>query len=477
MVQALGSPDLQQRLQQRLQDDWLIGVDATIVRQRFRERLHELQEFQARSSRLPAILLIEPDPANFLAGFLAAAIGKCPLFLGNPHWAESEWRQSVAIAQPDWIWGLDTGEWQPKQPTQQRPEAPTAQPWIMIPTGGTSGQVRFAIHTWATLMASVQGFQSYFQVDRVHSCCMLPLYHVSGLMQLMRSFLSGGKLAIVSFKTLQAGVFPSFDPQDWFISLVPTQLERSLQLPDVATWLTRFQTVLLGGAPPWDALLTAARTQQIRLAPTYGMTETASQIATLKPEDFLRGQTGCGQSLPHAQVQIQDEQGRSLGAHQIGQIVIHSQSLALGYYPDRSLTGSFLGGFPTDDRGFLDPQGNLHIVGRSSRKIITGGENVFPAEVEAAIRSTGLVQDVCVLGLPDRQWGERVTAVYVARDPASLERVETAIGVQLQATLSKFKHPKRWIAVDQLPRNAQGKLNWQQIRAAIALSEARRVEP
>jgi O-succinylbenzoic acid--CoA ligase len=191
------------------------------------------------------------------------------------------------------------------------------------------------------------------------------------------------------------------------------------------------------------------------------MTETASQVATLKPDDFLLGQSGCGQVLPHAQVTIQSETGEKLGVHQIGKIAIQSTSLALGYFPPRiphPAPPNPL--FQTDDLGFLDEHGGLHIVGRDSDKIITGGENVFPAEVEGAIRQTGLVQDVCVVGVCDRHWGQAVTAVYVPiAGKFCLETLET----QLAKRLSKFKCPKRWLAVEQLPRNAQGKINRKQV--------------
>ncbi|XHX79560.1 MAG: hypothetical protein RBJ76_06470 [Stenomitos frigidus ULC029] len=120
--------------------------------------------------------------------------------------------------------------------------------------------------------------------------------------------------------------------------------------------------------------------------------------------------------------------------------------------------------FQADDLGFFDTNGYLHIVGRHSDKIITGGENVFPAEVEAAIRSTGLVQDVCVIGISDRHWGQAITAVYT---PINADILPTNIQTALSDTLSKFKRPKHWLAVDRLPRNAQGKVNRPQVEADL----------
>lgn len=437
---------------------WLMGLDT--------DKLTQLaQEQYARwcvtsSGQPPIVLLAEADPVRFLASFLAACSARCPVFLGNPYWAEAEWQQAIAMAQPDDIVGAPP-DWLVFWQTQPSPRpAVAAQPgWILIPTGGSSGQIRFAIHTWSSLTASVVGFQQYFQVDRIHSCCVLPLYHVSGLMQFMRSLISGGTFAHLPWKTLDAdGDVLPFDPSVFFLSLVPTQLQRLLQQPASTAWLAQFQAVLLGGAPAWADLLETARRQQIRLAPTYGMTETASQVVTLKPADFLQGQTSCGQVLPHAQLTICDEAKTPLPAGAIGTIAIQATSLMQGYYPTADLPDS---SWLTDDLGFLDEQGYLHIVGRRSQKIISGGENVFPAEIEAAIRSTGLVQDVCVVGLPDPQWGERVVAVYVPdRSPVSVAQLKAP----LDTRLAKFKHPKQWVAVDAIPRNLQGKVNYAQVK-------------
>jgi o-succinylbenzoate---CoA ligase len=115
-----------------------------------------------------------------------------------------------------------------------------------------------------------------------------------------------------------------------------------------------------------------------------------------------------------------------------------------GYFPP--------GPFEIDDIGYFDAQGSLHIVGRNSQKIISGGENLYPAEIEAAIRSTGLVEDVCVLGVADRDWGEIAVAFYV-----SSQRVEILEGA-IAPLLSRPKQPKRWVAVEAIPRTGQGKV-------------------
>lgn len=328
----------------------------------------------------------------------------------------------------------------------------------MIPTGGSSGKMKFAIHTWETLMASVRGFTEHFLLNQVNSFCVLPLYHVSGLMQFLRSLTTGGKLVILPFKELEFGQINTIEPSKFCISLVPTQLQRLLQNPELTEWLSQFETVLLGGAPAWNELLEKARYYNIRLAPTYGMTETASQIATLKPDDFLNGKDSCTQILPHASVKICNEQGEELNSNQVGNITIYSQSLALGYYPNTWDNQEYL---QVDDLGFLDNQGYLHIVGRNSEKIITGGENVYPIEIESTIRATQMVADVCVIGIPDKLWGQAVTAIYI---PKNSNTSDLEIRNLLKEKLSKFKIPKHWIPIQTLPRNSQGKINRQQLQ-------------
>ncbi|MBD2079775.1 2-succinylbenzoate--CoA ligase [Leptolyngbya sp. FACHB-17] len=417
------------------------------------ERLVELARlryWELLEIEKPVILLCDRDPVQFLAGFVAACSVPCQVFLCNPDWGETEWQQVLELVKPSLFWGTsevaETLE-SPLNPplvgdfdfSRQKLAMKTL---IMIPTGGTSGKIRFAMHTWDTLSASVQGFRQYFEIESINSLCVLPLYHVSGLMQFMRSFLTGGTFITQSWKTLET----QFDPQDFFISLVPTQLQQLMPYWD---WLARFKTILLGGAPAWSDLLQQARSQNFPIAPTYGMTETASQIATLKPADFLSGIQGCGRVLPHAEITIVDQK-----------LSIQAKSLMLGYYPNLLTEPKFA----PDDLGYFDDCGFLHLLGRDGNKIISGGENIFPIEVEAAVRSTNLVQDIYVLGTPDPIWGQSVTAIFVPSDEAiTIDQLKAA----LRSRLTAFKQPKHWIKVAQIPRTAQGKIQSDRIDAIL----------
>jgi O-succinylbenzoic acid--CoA ligase len=425
----------------------------------------------------PKILINEPDPIQFLAKFLATTAADLPIFLGNPQWQIQEWQQVEKLIQPNLIWSSLSLEKLDYPVIENHPS------YIMIPTGGTSGTVKFAMHTWQTLCASVVGLQNYFERSVINSFCVLPVYHVSGLMQFMRSLLTGGKLVITTTKYLENNlnspldisncreIFPKIsteiNPQEFFLSLVPTQLQKLLTNPQAIPWLTQFSAIFLGGGAAWQELLTQARALQIPLALTYGMTETASQIATLKPQDFLGENSAihntCGQVLPHAQLSLSD----------LGVITIKSTSLAVGYYPELWENNDLR----TDDLGDLEifnKTGYLSIVGRQSLQIITGGEKVFPPEVEAAILATKLVQDVCVLGISDKYWGEAVAAVYVPIKPdinldTDLEDITKVMQSSIAPHLAKYKIPKLWFSRSKLPRNAQGKINYQTLKAELKL--------
>ena len=446
MNHSITSEYILDELKKRCNYKWLINYECEELYILTLSYFEEIQKYQQSQ---PVIFLVETNPWQFLAGFLAAIASKSTLFLLNPHWGENEWQQVFSLVQPDLIWGHVNYQVKNNSPSIHVKQRLAG---VMIPTGGSSGKIKFAIHSWQTLTASVRGFYQYFDRQKINSFCILPLYHVSGLMQFMRSFLTGGKLAIASYQQLKQGVKYNLNLQDFFISLVPTQLEYFLEKNP--PWLAEFKTVLVGGAPAGNYLLEKARKYQIRIALTYGMTETASGIAILQPEDFIKGNNSSGRILPSAKVMIDNHKNFSELQSPAGIIKIQSESLFFGYYPHK-LTEQET--FITDDLGYIDRLGYLHLIGRNSRKIITGGENVFPSEVEAIILATELVKDICVMGKTDPKWGEVVTAIYVPKkEQVSEETIKKAIGEKL----SKYKIPKVWLQVDCIPRNQQGKVNY-----------------
>jgi O-succinylbenzoic acid--CoA ligase len=365
-----------------------------------------------------ASIIEESEPSRF-AGSFASAVGRGGnVFLANPGWRDAERRETArlsALGAPD-----DRG-------------------WLMVPSGGAGGGLKFARHDGFTLAAAVEGFRTHFGLDRVNTLSVLPLHHVSGLMAWMRSALSGGTFMPASWKEIESGRFPASLPADCCLSLVPTQLQRLAASGPAVAWLRRFRVVFVGGGPAWEGLLDEAARLGIPLSPSYGSTETAAMVAALKPEQFLGGVRGCGSALPHAAIDLED-----------GVVRVRGESVFRGYFPEMSGDRAWVSG----DVGSIGPHGSLFIEGRVDDVIITGGKKVFPSEVEAALRSTGGFEDVAVIGVPDAEWGQRVVACHPSGRVPPPQDLAAALG-----SLASFKHPKRYAAVSAWPRNSQGKID------------------
>jgi O-succinylbenzoic acid--CoA ligase len=336
--------------------------------------------------------------------------------------------------------------------------------WLCVPTGGTSGGLRFARHDERTLTAAVQGFCAHFEVSRVNALDVLPAYHVSGLLARIRCAETGGTHLDWSWKELEAGEWPAMPENDhgWFLSLVPTQLQRLLTSDAAVARLKQFRAVFLGGGPLWPALADAAAAAQVPVSICYGMTETAAMVAAQRPGEFLAGDRSCGTVMPHVRMELLDEEsGEILPLGATGLVRISGENGFRGYWPEANDHQPVV----TEDLGRIDAQGRLHLLGRRDAVIITGGEKVSPLEVEAALRATGDFADIAVIGLPDARWGEVVVACY----PPCAEKVDTQKIMNALETLAPYKRPKQFLAISPWPRNDQGKLN----RAALADAAAR----
>jgi O-succinylbenzoic acid--CoA ligase len=367
-----------------------------------------------------AQVIEEADPARFMASFAGAAAAGGNIFLASPSWRSAERAELARLAEAG-----GRGE----------------RGWLMIPSGGAAGGLKFARHDGWTIAAAVDGFRGHFGMERVNSVCVLPLHHVSGFMAWMRSALTGGSFIPWAWKDAEAGRFPPDVPADCCLSLVPTQLQRLLASDGAVAWLRKFRILFLGGGPAWDGLLDGAARLELPLSPSYGATETAAMVAALRPEEFLGGRRGCGSPFPHARIEIADG----------GAIRIAGASLFRGYFPEMRSGRSWTSG----DIGAFDPDGSLVILGRSDDIIMTGGKKISPGEVEAALRSSGQFDDVAVIGLPDPEWGQLVVACHPAGPRApDREKIEAAL-----SGLASFKHPKRYAGVSPWPRNAQGKMD------------------
>jgi len=338
--------------------------------------------------------------------------------------------------------------------------------WLCIPTGGTSGGLRFARHDEQTLSTAVRGFYKHFGVNQVNALDVLPAHHVSGLMARIRCLETGGRHVVWSWKQLEAGEWPTLPTKNdgWFLSLVPTQLQRLLANSKAVARLRDFRAVFIGGGPLWPELAEAAAAARIPVAISYGMTETAAMVAAQKPEEFLKGDRSCGLPMSHVRIEIMDETTGEIVAQGVSGLVrITGKNVLRGYWPEANADQLLL----TEDLGRFDAAGRLTVLGRRDAVIITGGKKVNPAEVEEALRASGEFDDVAVIGVPDAEWGSAVVACFSERaQPLDTAKIRTAL-----AGLASYKLPKRFVPVSPWPRNAQGKLN------RVALAKAASTQP
>jgi O-succinylbenzoic acid--CoA ligase len=327
---------------------------------------------------------------------------------------------------------------------------------VVVPTSGTTGAPKLARLSHRALLAAARGSAAHLGVEPDDRWLVaLPLAHVSGLSILTRSLVA--RRTVVLFDP-EGPLFQRLDPlaralaehDVTLVSLVPAVLDRLLAEPVSFRAGPKLRAVLLGGAPSPRELLVRAHAAGVPVLTTYGLTETSAQVAT-RPyaERFAAPPEGdlvpSGVPLPGVLV------------HTVGGVVeVRGPTLFSGYVGEPE-SNPRAGWFRTRDRGHFDANGALVVTGRTTDVVITAGENVDPAEVEAALVSLPGIDAACVLGLPDPTFGEVVAALIVTSNeaPRSVEAIRTALAQRL----SVYKLPRRVALVEALPTLASGKLD------------------
>jgi O-succinylbenzoic acid--CoA ligase len=331
---------------------------------------------------------------------------------------------------------------------------------LVMFTSGTTGHPKGVRLTLGNLVASATA--SAFRLGVAPGdrwLCCLPTYHMGGLSPIVRTALYGTTLVLQpSFDAERtARVLDAYDVTG--VSFVPTMLHRLLE----TDWTPpeTLETVLLGGAPAGESLVEAALGRGVPVFPTYGMTETASQIATATPAQADDRPGTVGQPLMFTEVTVVDEEGDPLPAGETGELVVDGPTVTPGYLREEQTASAFGEyGLRTGDIGRRDDDGRLWILGRADDSIVTGGENVHAEAVAEAIRAHPDVADVAVVGLPDEEWGERVAALVVPDDETlTVEDVDAIARERLAA----HKVPKTVGIATSLPRTPSGTVD----RAAV----------
>jgi len=363
---------------------------------------------KVRNPRKGLVVVSQENPQAFWEDLMGSLENRLPAVLMNPLWP-AEWMDSlIKIASGNSI---------------------DEKNMILIPTSGSTGIPKFCIHSTDTLISAAEGFRERFgKRGIIHSVNVLPQHHIGGLMPVFRSAACDGKVHFADYRDAGSIGSAEFPLQEACISLVPTQLRRMCESPDMRAILVRFGLILIGGAACPSNLLDQCRHLGLQLAPCYGSTETAAMVSALSPEDFLKDSNCVGTALPHADIHLSKK----------GLISVITNSVLHGYLPAKKNFSR--SPFPTGDIGWRDSSGNLHISGRADRMIISGGENVHPEALENAAMASGMVLSARCVGLPDPDWGTRVELwVQPINDSPDVSEALTDI---LKKTLPPYARPK-----------------------------------
>ena len=353
------------------------------------------------------------------------------------------------------------------------PEAQDDDTTVIMFTAGTTGVPK-------GVMLTHDSFSSYLLATVIPAdpeteetnMLTVPLYHIAGLQAALASVYGGRTLVVMR----------QFEPVEWLTlvqqyranraMLVPTMLKQLMDHPRFHEFdLSSLDVITYGAAPmPLEVIRRAIDAfPGARFINAFGQTETASTITMLPPGDHvlegepaeikqkLRRLTSIGKPLEDVEVQIVDEEGNSVAVGEVGEIVARGARMMSGYWQEEAATRSTIrsGWIYTGDLGYQDQDSYIYLAGRAKDFIKRGGEMVSPEEVEQTLMSHPGVADAAIIGVPDPEWGEEVRAVVVSA-PQSV--TEEELLQYCQQRLAGFKRPRSVVFVDELPRNAMGKV-------------------
>ncbi len=354
--------------------------------------------------------------------------------------------------------GVPLGDWRDKGEPQLA--GAEEDDLLLIYTSGTTGIPKGAVLTQRALLSNgANSVHAHALVQEDHVLTALPLFHVGGLnIQTLPALLAGATV------TLQ----PRFEAGAWLRAVAALRPTLSLLVPAAmaaaianADWastdLSSLRMLNTGSMIVPTGLIQAFHARGIPVGQVYGSTETAPIAVALLREDAERKLGSAGKPSPHCEVALVD-----------GEILVRGPNVMRGYWNNAAATSAALsadGWFRTGDLARVDDEGYYWIMGRSTELIISGGENIYPAELENVLADCPQIAESAVLGVEDPKWGEAACAVVVRNPGAQLN--EAAVLALFEDRLARFKHPRRIVFVDQLPKNALGKVQKTELRKLL----------
>jgi fatty-acyl-CoA synthase len=319
---------------------------------------------------------------------------------------------------------------------------------LLVYTSGTTGAPKGALHTQAAMLANIDAAIDAQGLDATtRTLAVLPLFHVGGLcIQVLPTLAAGGVVKLQ----------PRFDAAAWLDDVAAWRPTTSLLVPaamralvEHARWrdadLSSLRFVNCGSQIVPRSLIEAFHTRGVPVAQVYGATETGPVTLVLRPDEAMAHVGSAGKPALNVQVRLVD-----------GEVQVRAPNVARGYHRRPNDEAFADGWFRSGDLARVDGDGFYEIVGRSKDLIISGGENIHPAEIEHIALADAAVAEAAVVGLPDERWGEVAVLAVVPRAGQTIDLAR--LRARFEAALARFKHPRRIVVLDTLPKTALGKV-------------------
>ena len=361
----------------------------------------------------------------------------------------------------------------PKMRSHQGVQGDDDSPLLLVYTSGTTGKPKGALHTQANLLWNIQSAIAAQDISvHDHLLNALPMFHVGGLcIQLLPVLAAGGTV------TLHA----RFDPAAWISDVAARRPSLSLLVPatlkailDHPLWpaanLSSLRFINTGSSTVPRSMIDAVHARGVPVSQVYGATETGPVSIVLRPEHAVAHAGSTGKPALHVEVRLVKADGSDAATGETGEIWVRGKNVVAGYWNDAQHPAFADGWFRSGDLAYRDAAGYYWVVGRSKDMIISGGENIFPAELENVLADCAQILESAVIGQDDAKWGEVALAVIVRKPDAAID--EVGVRQLFEGRLARFKHPRRVIFVDALPKTALGKVQKTVLKQQLASMQA-----
>jgi fatty-acyl-CoA synthase len=348
-------------------------------------------------------------------------------------------------------------------------------PLLLCYTSGSTGAPKGVVLTQrAILWNAVNSTHMHDLTSADRVLTTLPMFHVGGMNIQTTPALHAGASVTLHAKFDPAAALEAIERERITLAvLVPAQLSALMELP---RWrsadLSSLRMITTGSTIVSEAFVRKASERGIPVVQVYGSTETCPVAAYVRAADALRKAGSAGAPALHCEVKVADDDGAELPAGRDGEILVRGPNVATEYWnaPGETAQAFAKGWYRSGDLGHFDAEGHLYVVARKKDMIISGGENIYPAEVETVLLECPAIEEACVVGRPEARWGEAVVAAVVLKPGRHMTEAEAL--ALFEGRIARYKHPREVRFLERLPRSALGKVQKDAVRAAIAEGRA-----